>query len=130
VIERRIVEQVNNCKPNSSCIIRIKDLTDFDWDQMHAFSAGASQEFIEKALGIPFPDYVEFKRRIVFLKAGRIVHREDEPTDIEQSVDGQVCFAESYAEPAHWLFSPETAVFSVAKRKFTNGNIYLLTELK
>jgi hypothetical protein len=129
-IEQRIVQKANSCNVQSSCVIRVKELTDFDWDEMHAFSEGASQQFIEKALGIPFPDYVEFKRRIVFLKAGKLVHREDEPTDIEHPIDGQVNFAESYAEPSHWSFSPETAVFNVERHKCSHGSIYLLTQLK
>jgi hypothetical protein len=130
LIEPLVVGRAKSCKPNTSCIIRMKELTDFEWDQMYVFSPGASQEFIEKSLGTPFPDYVEFKRRFVFLKAGKIVHREDDPTDIEHPIDGQVSFAESYAEPSHWLFSPETAVFNAEKRVFGNGSIYIMTPVK
>ena len=130
LIEQRIGERVNRCKPDAPCIIRIKDLTDFQWDQMHVFSSGARPDDIEKALGAPFPDYVEFQRRIVFLKDGKIVHREDEPTDIERLVDGEVSFAESYTEPAHWLFTPDTAVFRATKKEFEGGVYYTLTQVK
>jgi hypothetical protein len=130
LIERRIVERVNDCVPNASCIIRVADLTDFRWDQMHVYTLGARPDEIEKALGTPLPNYVEFQRRIVFLKDGKIVHREDEPTDIERPVDGEVNFAESYPEPAHWSFTPETAVFSAEKKKFDGGAYYVLKQEK
>ena len=93
---------------------------------MHVFTAGASQQMIEKTLGTTFPDYVEFKRRIIFLNNGAIVHREDEPTDLERTVDGEVSFAKSYAEPSHWSFTPDSAVFSAEKRGFDRGTYYVL----
>jgi hypothetical protein len=101
VIERKIGERVDACKSDVPCIVGIKDLTDFQWDKMYVFSYGAYPEYIEKALGTPLPDYVEFQRRIVFLKDGKIVHREDEPTDIESMADGEVSFAGMDTEPSY-----------------------------
>lgn len=99
--EQRVGKRVNACSASSPCIVKITDVTDFSWDQMHVFEAGATLDEIQKSIGTNFPGYVEFTRRIVFMKSGAIVHREDEPTNIEHSVAGQVSFAESYAEP-HW----------------------------
>lgn len=129
VIEQRIGKRIDDCKSADACIIRIKDLTDFQWDKMYVFEYGARLEQIEKALGTKYPDYVEFKRRIVFLKGGGIVHREDEPTDIERLVNGQVSFAESYTNPV-WSFTPETAVFRGEKKEFSEGVYYVLTQVK
>ena len=97
---------------------------------MHVYSYGASLEVIEKALGTRFPGYVELTRRIVFLKDGKIVHREDEPTEVERSANGEVSFAESYPEPSHWLFTPDTAVFRAEKKEFEGGVHYALTQIK
>jgi hypothetical protein len=129
-IERKIGASVDSCKPAGPCTIRIKDLTDFQWDRMHVFSYGAYPEYIEKALGAPLPDYVEFKRRLVFLKGGEIVHREDEPIDIEGMVDGEVRFAGMDTEPSHLSFTPEDAVFSASKQKHSNGVAYVLAQVK
>jgi len=96
---------------------------------MHVFEYGARRDEIEKALGVPFPDYVEFKRRIVFLKDGKIVHREDEPTDIECPIDRQVSFGGSNAG-SHWSFTPDTAVFSAEKKEFIGGVYYVLRQVK
>lgn len=97
---------------------------------MHVFSYGAYPEYIEKALGTPLPDYVEFKRRIIFLKDGRIVYREDEPTDIERMVDGEVSFTGMDTEPSHLSFTPDTAVFRAAKHEHSDGVAYTLTQVK
>jgi hypothetical protein len=130
LIEQRIGKKVDSCKPDTPCIIRIKDLSDFQWDQLYVFSYGTGLDEIQKVLDTSFPDYVEFKRRLVFLKDGKIVHREDEPTNIEHSVDGQVSFAESYTEPSHWLFTPETAVFRAERIEDENGVYYTLKQVK
>ena len=123
-------ERVEGCKSDAPCIVRIKDLTDFQWDKMYVFSYGAYPEYIEKALGAPLPYYVEFQRRMVFLKDGKIVYREDEPTDVEHLVDGEVTFAGMNTEPSYVTFTPETAVFSAAKFKHSNGVAYSLTQVK
>lgn len=128
-IEQRIGERIDACNPTVPCLVRITDVTDFQWDQMHVFEAGASLDEVKKSLGTEFPGYVEFTRRIVFLKDGRIVHREDEPTDIERPVNGKVSFAESYTDP-HWSYTPETAVFRAEKKQFDRGAYYTLTQVK
>jgi hypothetical protein len=124
-IERRIGEQINRCKPDIPCVIKIKDLTDFTWDEMHVFEYGASLDEIEKEIGTSFPNYVEFTRRLVFLNDGKIVHREDEPTNIERPVNGKVSFAESFSRH-HWFFTPDEAVFIAEKRRFDSGVYYIL----
>lgn len=96
---------------------------------MHVFEYGATQDQIEKSLGTSFPDYIEFTRRIVFLKNGKIIYREDKPTNIEGSVAGQVSFAESYRDP-HWSFTPANAVFRAEKKQFSGGAYYVLTQVK
>jgi hypothetical protein len=96
---------------------------------MHVFEAGASLDEIKKSLGTEFPDYVEFTRRIVFLKDGRIVHREDEPTDIERAVNGQVSFGDSHTD-THSSYTPETAVFRAEKQEFDGGVYYALVQVK
>src|SRR3712207_8580622 len=35
VIERRIGERADGCGTNAPCVVRVADLTDFQWDQMH-----------------------------------------------------------------------------------------------
>jgi hypothetical protein len=128
-VERQIGDRVNACVSSNPCIVSIKDVTDFQWDQMHVFEYGATLDDIQKSIGTDYPDYVEFKRRLVFLKNGRVIHREDEPANIERPVNGQVSFDESYNNP-HWSFTPETAVFRAEKKTFNGGVYYMLKQAK
>ena len=129
-IEQRIGERVNGCNAQAPCIIKIKDVTDFQWDQMHVFEYNATRDEIQKSLGTDFPDYTEFTRRIVFLNDRTIIYREDEPTDIERAVNGQVSFGpESYTHP-HSSYTPETALFRAEKKTFGGGVYYVLTQVK
>ena len=129
LVERQIGNRVNACATSTPCIVKIRDVTDFQWDQLHVFEYSATLDEIRKSLGTEYPDYVEFKRRLVFLKDGKIIHREDEPTDIERPVNGEVSFAESHTDQ-HWLFTPETAVFRAEKKTFDGGVYYALTQVK
>jgi len=128
-LEQRIGQRVNSCSASTPCIVKITDVTDFAWDQMHVFEAGATLDEIQRSIGTDFPDYVEFTRRIVFLKKVKIIHREDDPTNFEHSVPGQVSFAKSYTDP-HWVFTPDNAVFRAEKKPFPSGAYYVLTQVK
>ncbi|MGH9969370.1 MAG: hypothetical protein ACREBG_16435 [Pyrinomonadaceae bacterium] len=128
-IEHRVGQSIDNCKSDSPCIIRVKDFTDFEWDEMHVFEYGASLDQIEQAIGTSFPDYVEFTRRMVFLNGGKIVHREAEPTDVERVTNGQLVFAESYRD-THWSFTRENAVFKAQKKQSNGATSFALTQVK
>jgi hypothetical protein len=118
-IERRIGERIDACKPGDSCTIRISDVTDFSWDKMYAFTHNATQDQIDKALGTPFPDYVEFTRGLVFLKDGKIVYREDTPSNIESLVNREVIFDIPGTE-VYKVYTAGDAVFRGWKEKFNN----------
>jgi hypothetical protein len=132
-IERHIGERIDACKPGDSCTIRISDVTDFSWDKMYAFRYNATQDQIDKALGTSFPDYVEFTRRLVFLKNGKIVYREDAPSNIESPVYREVIFDFPGTE-VYKTYTTEDAVFRGLKEKVTNGSekdvYYILEQIK
>ena len=132
-IERRIGERIDACKPGDACTIRISDVTDFSWDKMYAFRYNATQDQIDKALGTSFPDYVEFTRRLIFLKNGKIVYREDAPSDIESPVNREVIFDFPGTE-VYKTYTTEDAVFRGWKEKVNNGSekdiYYRLEQIK
>src|ERR1043166_1470867 len=79
-VEARIVNRINQqCGKAGDCIIRIREVTPFDWDKMYVFTDGAAQGEVDKALGVPFPNYTEFTRKIVFMNRGVIVYSEELP---------------------------------------------------
>lgn len=128
-VEKRVGARIEeSCVPSASCTIAIRDLTDFGWDRMYAFKYNAGLEQIQTAIGTKFPDFDEFARKLVFLKEGKVVHREDEPTDIEKIVEGEVVFDIPDNE-VYRSYTPETAVFRAEKKKSGNTAYYELTQI-
>jgi len=81
-IEAKLVTGINTtCHDYSNCTIRLKDVTDFDWDRVYVFEYTAGQAEIEKVIGVPFPRYEEFKRSMIFLNGGKLVYGEANPTE-------------------------------------------------
>lgn len=131
LIEQRIGEKIDSCKPDAPCIVKIEDLTDFKWDEMHVFSYGSTLDDIQRTLKTDFPYYVEFKRRIIFLKDGKIVHWENEPTNIEGMINGEVVFIGMENEPFQLSFTPDSAVFTAVKYYPTSAGVaYSLKQIK
>lgn len=131
LIEQSIGSEIEACKPDAPCIVKIKDVTSFQWDEMHVFSYGSSLGEIEKTLRTDFPNYVEFERRIIFLKDGKIVHWENEPTDIEAMTEGEVSFDGMDKLPSQLSFTPDNAIFTAEKYYPTSAGVaYSLKQLK
>ena len=128
MIEQRIAKRVNNCNASAPCIVKIKDITDLQWDQLYVFESGAPLDTIEKSQVTDSSD-VEFTRRIVLVKDGKLIYREAEPTDIEAPTNGAVIFTEADKDQ-HWSYTPETAVFRAEKKTFDGGAYYVLTQVK
>jgi hypothetical protein len=66
---------------------------------------------------------------MVFTKDGKIVHREEQPTDIEGAVNGQVYFEGSYID-RYSLYLSDTALFRAERIEFKEGRYYKLTQMK
>ena len=121
-IEGKLVTRINaTCGQSSNCTIRLRDVTDFDWDRVYVFNYAARQSEIEKVIGAPFPLYEEFKRSMIFLNDGTVVYSEVEATDIERPINNQVVF-DITVKGAYKSYSSESQ-FEV-KRKHFQGNTY------
>jgi hypothetical protein len=81
---------------------------------MYVFDYGVSTDEIEKHLGIEYPDYIEFKRQLVFLKDGKIAYRENLLTSVSGAVDGAVEFS-NLDYNHHLLLTPDTAIYKAQK---------------
>ena len=73
-------------------MIRIRDLTDFSWDQMYVFKYLATEKEVKRTLGTALPQYGEFMRKIVFMNHGKIVLYEEYDSNVEHPVDNEVVF--------------------------------------
>jgi hypothetical protein len=122
---RTIEEQ---CKSGRSCVIHIKDVTDFSWDKMYWFENTASQEQVEQVLGTKVEPLQE-SLKIVFVNKGKIVLFENEPYDMEKAVPGEIIFYGNADSRYYQAYGPD-AVFTVKKHELNDGASYVLTLVK
>lgn len=95
-IENRIGWWVRwNCANQVACILRLRELTNFDWDKVYAFPLGTTQEDVERIIGGKIPEFQEFSRTLVFIRDNQIIYVEQNPGDVEGIVDGEVGFVSS-----------------------------------
>ena len=85
-IESKIAGRVKaQCETPTPCIIRISDLTDFQWDEMYVFRYSASIDQIEQVIGVPVTEklYTDHFRPERFTSAAGYVALFDRgsPTD-------------------------------------------------
>jgi hypothetical protein len=128
-VERALVSQITqSCRDQAPCQIRVDQATWFDWDKMYAFKYTATEPDREKALGMKDDGYRDLERQLVFLKNGKIVFQESEPTNAEHPIKNEVVFDIPDAE-ASKSFSRET-VFSVTKLRSEAGRYFQLNQMK
>lgn len=124
--EGKLVTTINStCGDFSNCTIRLKDVTEFDWDRVFVFNYAVTQEEIEKLVGNPFPRYQEFERSMIFLNGGKIVYSESDPTDIESLINNQVVFDTD--ERGNYKSYSSESRFEVKRKQFRGGVYYELT---
>jgi hypothetical protein len=124
-VEGKLVTRINTtCGESSSCFIRLRDVTDFDWDRVYVFTYSVRQSEIEKVIGVPFPQYEEFNRSMIFFNGGKLVYSEAEPTDVEGLINNEVVF-DIADEDAYRSYSSESQ-FEVKRKNFQRGVYYEL----
>jgi hypothetical protein len=89
-IEKAIAQKANTCK--DSCMISIKDLTGFKWDTLYVFNFPVSLEEINVTIGCDYKFYEEFTRPFIFFERGKIIHYENNNSNTEGLIKGQVIF--------------------------------------
>ena len=126
--EMKMVSVINaNCRGRSECLLRLQDVTDFEWDKMVVFGYGASDSEVEHVLGIKDHRGGEFQRNIVFTKEGKIVFHEEEPVDVERPLRDEVIF--NFSSGADYAIYPHNVVFKVSEKSSTNGRYYELSQV-
>ena len=128
-IESKIASKVTaQCNTPKPCIIRISDLTDFEWDQMYVFRYSASIDQIEQVIGVPVTERAQFTRKVVFLWHRKVVHCEELPTQVDNFLNGQVDF-DIPDKDFYKLYPVGSGIFRVEKKEFENGIYYELRQV-
>jgi hypothetical protein len=123
--ERKIGRWIDsNCSTSSEvCILDIKDITSFEWDQMFVLNEGFEVEDIEKIVGVRPPSSDFSKRKILFEKEGAIVLYEELSSSLEDYVKYQVFF-DIPTGKKYEVYTTETAVFIATKGERGYGPFY------
>jgi hypothetical protein len=121
-LERSIIKYYNeHCSSSTNCYLRISDLMDRDWDRMFVFKYVVSPEEVLKALNVQrYDEYIEFDRKIIFMKGEKIIYQEQHWTDPESLVNGEIVFDLSDSERFK-VYSKREAIFNVRKVPFDRG---------
>ena len=128
-VEQEIVSEISQkCGDRGSCRIQIDRAALFDWDKMYAFKYTATAQDRERVLGTKAVGYRDLERQLVFLKDGKVVHQESEPTNVEHPVRNEVVF--DIPDSAAFKSYPHEAAFWVNRLSSSAGPYYELSEVR
>ena len=88
---------------------------------MFYFDYGVSPAERRRAVGLPF-DTAEFRRQLVFLGNGHVVHNDLLPTDIEKPIENELDFEGD--GQSDWLSCDKAAQFEVTRDSFGTGVMF------
>src|ERR1700686_761602 len=112
--ESKLISAITSkCQTPVPCTLRMKDMTNFEWDKVYIFKYTAHRGVVEKAIGSPLKDFTEFHRRIVFTDNGHVVFHEEEPTNIEHVKNNEVVF--DIPDSSEYSVYGEDVMFTVQK---------------
>ena len=127
-VERAMLHELRrSCIGTNQCSIRIRNFTPFDWDRAYFFNDAITEQDRSSTLGTREEGYREFEDQIVFLKNGRVVYQESEPTDIEKRMKNDIAF-ETPEDRNFTTFAPN-AVFAVSIEEGPEGPWFLLKQV-
>jgi hypothetical protein len=125
-IESRIAKKVDSC--DNACEISISDLTSFDWDTAFFFTHPVSLETINKKTGHTYTDYEEFTRPFIFTYRNRIVYHENNPSNTEGLINGQIIFRDILDTSVCEVFTYGHDFVRGVRKEDGNKRYYELTE--
>ena len=89
---------------------------------MYAFKYEVTYEEMQKVLGVKPTEFTEFKRKLIFLDGKKIIHEEEEKTNIENVVNNQVVF--DIPDSLNYkCYSVNDAIF-IAHKKMNGDIVY------
>ncbi len=111
----------SDCPEISQCVVRIADLTDFEWDEMHYLGGG---DIAPNAIPVQLPEKHSFiNNKFVFISNGELAVYEEVRMEFEYTPDRAVIINAKDSTK----FIPATAKFTVEVRQSTDkDNYYLL----
>ncbi len=126
-VEDKIVSHIEKSCKEFPCIIRIKEITDFNWDKMYVFDYSADVGEIEKVVGVYIPNTTRLTRKIIFTENGKVVSYDELPTNIENIVNNEIVF-DNIRDYSYKIYTIENAVFEAQKYLSGDNTYYKLKQ--
>lgn len=113
----------NNCYNSNTCILSMKEITDFEWDKMLMYQVGSSNTEISDLLGVEFKDSIDLSSGIIFIVNNKIVYEEHIFYHPEKPYKLLLYVGRMYGQPKYGVYTPNNAVFDGSRTEI-NGNFY------
>ena len=128
-VERAIIRQIVHSHSAPGPIqVQIKNATSFDWEKMYVFPSGVQKKGAEEVIGARVLEDCDVSPALYFLKNGRIVYLECEPSDFEGVTEDEVYF--DIPEGANYKSYLPNAVFSASVAESKAGPYYMLKQIQ
>ena len=129
-IEKQVIQDINrHIGDKNKHLLNIRKITNFNWDRLVVFNYAVSLETVNEAINSKYIHYREFTRPWIFLKDGKIVYYENNPSDVETLLNNQVLF-EFPDSLKYQSYTPQNAIFRTEKKSFDHGYYYSLSQLE
>lgn len=78
------------CGKRTDCQVRLRDLTQVDWDVLYEWESGYSESDVSHVIGSPFHSTGDFGRAVVLIRDGRMVYLGEGDEGVEGAIAGTV----------------------------------------
>lgn len=120
----KIVKVIESNTDNSNVsLIRVKDITDFEWDKMVIFDLGTSNAEISEALGFKYKDTIDLMSGMIFVLKNKIVYQERIPYNPERQSKLNIIVNQDPKNTSCRTLLPEYAILEGLKEEI-DGKFY------
>lgn len=127
-IQDKIVDNIKKSGQGDSCIVKMVNITSFDWDKMYVFRENSGLEEVNKQLGFQYPYFEDIAKRIIFTKSRKVVYHEEEYPDPDKKSKLEFILGNDTTKAM--VFTKKTAIFSAKRKNFFGWIYYELKPLK
>lgn len=127
-LSEKIINEIDgNCKINGTCVITMKEITDFKWDKMVVFGVGTSAVEVSQALGLEYTGSTDLMSGMIFVLNNKVVHEELEPYYPEQPSQLQYAVTKKQLEPNCVSYTVDEANLLAIKEEIDGRYYYQIT---
>ena len=125
-VDRQIVTLIlKNCARARPCALTLNDqVSAGDWDMFYLFSDQATKKEVEEALHTRIPAFREFSSGIGLMRNGKLVHFEQEDSDIEKPTPNSLNLELPAGKP--YAAFPRNTIFTVSTERLEHSSYYIL----